>query len=67
MTLDGPPLGLSKQCKYVYLSSDVWHAACWFIDGWFALMVGSGVNSKQGQSLPSFHVFGWFALMVGLL
>ena len=40
VTLDGPPLGLSKPCEYVYLSSDASHAARWFIDGWFALMVG---------------------------
>ena len=33
-------LGLSKPCNYVYLRSDASHAARWFIDGWFALMVG---------------------------
>ena len=40
VTLDGPPLGLSKPCKYVHLSSHASHAAGWFIDGWFALMIG---------------------------
>ena len=40
LTLDAPPLGVSKPCKYVYLSSDASHAAGCFIDGWFALMIG---------------------------
>ena len=40
VAVDAPPLGLSKPWKYVCLRLHASHAADWFIDGWFALIVG---------------------------